>query len=235
MVRRTKADALATRDNILDSAGLLFVMQGVSRTTLAQIAVRAGVTRGAIYWHFDDKAAVVNALMERVRTPLESAMRLLDHSCRSDPLGALKDYATLVFRLTETDPKARCVFEIASLKIEYVDEMTSVRLRRAATTRRWMGAAEGNIRFAMATGQALSNVEPRAAALGLWAIIDGLVRAWMIAPDSFELSAIGGRIVETHLNGMRTCRRDEPKGVEPNAVRFAFDADSEVPRRRAEA
>jgi TetR/AcrR family acrAB operon transcriptional repressor len=212
MARRTKADALLTRDNILDSAGWLFLRQGVSRTTLSQIAARAGVTRGAIYWHFEDKAAVFNAMMERARMPLESAMRLLDHPRRSDPLGSLHDYATLVFRLTENDPEARCVFEIATLKIEFVDEMTSVRLRRAEITDRWMAAAESRVRLAVATGQARSNVEPRAVALGLWSIIDGLVRAWMIAPDSFELIAMGGRIVGTHLDAIRACRPDRPTG-----------------------
>jgi TetR/AcrR family acrAB operon transcriptional repressor len=61
MARRTKEDALATRDSILDAAELLFVEQGVSRTTLQHIATAAGVTRGAIYWHFLDKGAMFNA------------------------------------------------------------------------------------------------------------------------------------------------------------------------------
>ena len=213
MARRTKADARVTRDNILDSAGCLFVRQGVSPTTLSQIAARAGVTRGAIYWHFEDKAALFNAMMERARMPLESAMRLLDHPRQSDPLGSLHHYANLVFRLTETDPEARCVFEIATLKIEFVDEMTAVRLRRAEITNRWMAAAESRVRLAVATGQARSDVAPRAVALGLWAIIEGLVRAWMIAPNSFDLVAMGEQIVGTHLDAIRTCSPDRSTGI----------------------
>jgi TetR/AcrR family acrAB operon transcriptional repressor len=203
MARRTKADALATHDNILDSAELLFLRQGVSRTTLSHIAAGAGVSRGAIYWHFEDKAALFNAMMERARMPLESAMQLLDLPHQSDPLGCLTDYATLVFRLTVSDPKARGVFEIATLKIEYVDEMTSVRLRRAEMANRWMAAAESRIRFAVHAGHARRNVDPRAVALGLWSIIDGLLRAWMINPNSFNLVTMGGHIVETHLDAIR--------------------------------
>src|SRR3569833_1281025 len=63
MARRTKQDALATRDSILDAAELLFEQQGVSRTTLQHIAAEAGVTRGAIYWRFHDKSDLINALM----------------------------------------------------------------------------------------------------------------------------------------------------------------------------
>ena len=70
MVRRTKQEALATRHSLLDSAELLFQAQGVSRTSLQDIAQAAGATRGAIYWHFKDKADLFNAMMERVTLPL---------------------------------------------------------------------------------------------------------------------------------------------------------------------
>lgn len=202
-MRRTKSEAAATRESILDSAGRLFIRQGVSRTTLAQIAASAGVTRGAIYWHFEDKAALFNAMMERARMPLESAMGLLECTHQSDPLGALGDYAALVFRTTQTDPKARCVFEIATLKTEYVDEMTSVRLRRAQIADYWMTVAESRVALALANGQARAHADPRAVALGLWALIDGLVRAWMIAPESFDLVRMGERIVGTYLGAVR--------------------------------
>ena len=43
----------------------LFLRQGVSRTSLHEIALEAGTTRGAIYWHFKDKADLFNAMLER--------------------------------------------------------------------------------------------------------------------------------------------------------------------------
>ena len=78
MVRRTKEDALATREAIMEAAAVLFEQQGVSGTTLQHIATAAGVTRGAIYWHFIDKSALFTALMERAKMPMETAMMVLD-------------------------------------------------------------------------------------------------------------------------------------------------------------
>lgn len=202
-MRRTKTEALATRDQLLDCAELLFVQQGVSSTTLQQIAAEAGVTRGAIYWHFEDKAALFNAMMERVKMPLESAMQMLDVPHHVDPLGSLRDYAMLVFGLTVNDPSARRVFEIATLKIEYVDEMTEVRRRRAQMAQHWMERAENRIRFAAEIGQAGTMVNPRAAVLGLWAIIDGLLRAWLIDPESFDLVSTGSQVVTIYLDALR--------------------------------
>ncbi len=49
MARKTKQEAQETRQHILDVALRLFSQQGVSSTSLGEIAKAAGVTRGAIY------------------------------------------------------------------------------------------------------------------------------------------------------------------------------------------
>lgn len=203
MARRTKADAFATSMHILDCAENLFARQGVSRTTLQHIAVEAGVTRGAIYWHFADKASLFNAMMERVKMPLESAMQQLHSACLDDPLADLKSYAVLVFRLTEEDARARRVFEIATLKLEYIDEMSAVRARRIEMAARCMEMAERCVFLAAHRGLARASVDPRQEALGFWALIDGLLRAWIIAPDSFCLVSMGGKIIGSHLDMIR--------------------------------
>jgi TetR/AcrR family acrAB operon transcriptional repressor len=203
MARRTKEDALATRDSILDAAEQLFVRQGVSGTTLQHIATAAGVTRGAIYWHFQDKAAMFNAMMERAKMPLESAMQLLDQTDTADALHDLREFMLCVLRLTVDDPQARRVFEIATLKLEFVDEMHAVRDRRRQNQLEWMASAESRLRIAIERGQLKANVAPQAVALGLWAMIDGLIRTWLLDPDAFDLIRLGGQIVDTHLDSLR--------------------------------
>ena len=90
---RRKAESERTREAILDAAETQFLAQGVSQTTLAHIAAAAGVTRGAIYWHFEDKSAVFDALLERVRIPLDEivddSVQRLGHS----PSQCLRDIA----------------------------------------------------------------------------------------------------------------------------------------------
>src|SRR3569832_1351681 len=114
MARRTKQDALATRDSILDAAELLFEQQGVSRTTLQHIAAEAGVTRGAIYWHFHDKSDLFKAMMERADMPLEAVALNADGSAANDPVGDVRAWLLTVLRRTANDLKTRRVFELAS-------------------------------------------------------------------------------------------------------------------------
>ena len=71
MARKTKAQALETRHQILDAAIVLFSQQGVSATSLADIATAASVTRGAIYWHFKNKADVLHEIWLRCDAGLD--------------------------------------------------------------------------------------------------------------------------------------------------------------------
>lgn len=65
MPRKTKEESEKTYNELLDAAAALFVSQGVSNATLAQIAAEAGKTRGAVYHHFGSKDQIIRALWER--------------------------------------------------------------------------------------------------------------------------------------------------------------------------
>jgi TetR/AcrR family acrAB operon transcriptional repressor len=206
MARRTKEEAAATRDSILDAAEKLFVEQGVSRTTLQHIATAAGVTRGAIYWHFDDKGALFNAMMERAILPLEAEMQVLDQVESDDPLVDLRNHMLAVLDRTVNDPGARRVFEIATLKVEFVGEMNAVRQRRQDNLANWKSRAERRIRLAADKGLIARDIDAAQVALGLWTMIDGLIRNWMFDPQDFDLLALGKCVIDPYLEGLRTGR-----------------------------
>ena len=69
-MRRTKEEAQKTRESILDSALDLFFEKGVNETSLQDIAAHANVTRGAIYWHFQNKVEIFDALHDMIHQPL---------------------------------------------------------------------------------------------------------------------------------------------------------------------
>lgn len=70
MARKTAAEAKETRQRIIDAALEVFVAQGVPDATLDQIARKAGVTRGAVYWHFNGKLEVLQAVLASRQHPL---------------------------------------------------------------------------------------------------------------------------------------------------------------------
>lgn len=62
MPRRTAEDAAQTRRAIISAARDLFTEQGFAATATGDIVARAGVTRGALYHHFQDKADLFRAV-----------------------------------------------------------------------------------------------------------------------------------------------------------------------------
>lgn len=204
MVRRTKEEAAATRDSILDAAEILFAKHGVSRTTLQHIATAAGVTRGAIYWHFVDKGAVFSAMMERATMPMDAAVKLAGERADTDPLQSLRDEMMAVLQIVEGDEKARRVFEIATLKTEFTDEVDSARAHKRESVARWRGRLQDQFAQAKAEGTLPASVDPRNASMCMWVMLDGLIRNWIFEPGAFELVDLGAELIDTYIAGLRT-------------------------------
>ncbi len=66
MPRRTKEEAEQTKEAVLTSALDLFYEKGYSRTTFEEIAKRINLTKGAVYWHFRNKADLLAELMNKI-------------------------------------------------------------------------------------------------------------------------------------------------------------------------
>lgn len=197
MARRTKQEAQATRSHILDTAELVFEQRGVSGTSLGEIAKAAGLTRGAIYWHFKDKADLFNAMMERVTLPLEQTVKDTEIT-----LVQMRDVFVDVLRKVVTEPQLRRVFDIATHKVEYVGEMNAVRERHLAMRNGCLADMQRALRLAQRSGALPKLIAPRTAALGLVALFDGLLQNWMLDRDDFDLPRIGGQVFDAYLRGL---------------------------------
>lgn len=209
MVRRTKEEALATRHKLLDAAEHLFQAQGVSRTSLQDIARRAGATRGAVYWHFKDKADLFNAMMERVTLPLEQSFHgqlgqegLEGQEGHNDPLARIRSGVGEALLRFASDPQTRRVFEVATQKVEYVGELQAVRLRHLKSRSDFLAQVERGFLAAAQHHAVKLPVPAAAAAQGLHAIIDGLIQNWLLESAHFDLVPIGRDVVAVYLRGL---------------------------------
>jgi len=208
MARRTKEDALETRNKLLDSAELLFQSQGVSRTSLQDIARRAGATRGAVYWHFTDKADLFNAMMERVTLPLEAAFSGDADVCPNSPpvdvdtLLKIRRATLEALGRIVNDAQTRRVFEVATHKVEYVDELRTVRMRHLAIRQGFVSRFEQSIESAAQRDGLLLPMPAAMAARGFHALIDGLIQNWLLDQTAFDLLDIGQRAMNIYLKGL---------------------------------
>jgi len=131
VVRKSKEDAKITRHKIINAAREVFFTKGVSKSSLEHIAAHAGVTRGAVYWHFENKTELFHAMREQVFLPLFDRMEdilfaeNLDQQPK-DPLMQLEDFfQSTILELTD-NIETQQTYVIMMSKCEYVDEFASV-------------------------------------------------------------------------------------------------------------
>jgi TetR/AcrR family acrAB operon transcriptional repressor len=208
LARRTKEEAMATRHKLLDAAEHLFQAQGVSRTSLQDIARRAGATRGAVYWHFKDKADLFNAMMERVTLPMENSFNHENDPQQHLGEGALNAMDRIrlstvnALRQIVTDAQTRRVFEVATQKVEYVEELQAVRLRHLAVRGGFLSGIQQGMETAAGQMHLKLPVPASAAAQGLHALIDGLIQNWLLDPEAFDLLEVGQHAIDVYLRGL---------------------------------
>lgn len=203
MVRRTKEEAEATRNQLLDAAEKVFNEKGVAQTSLAEIATAAGLTRGAIYWHFESKADLFHAMLERVTLPIDTMVDQLGAEYMATPLAFLHNAAVTVLRRAATDDHTRRVFEIISHQCELTGDMAIGRIRQLESRADCLGKIEQALNAAITQGALPATLDVRTAAFGLHSLIDGLISNWVLKPDSFDLAQQAPQLIGAYLKGLQ--------------------------------
>jgi TetR/AcrR family transcriptional regulator, acrAB operon repressor len=202
MVRKTREEALATREELLDAAERVFRARGVGHTSLAEVADAAGVTRGAIYWHFKDKADLFQALVKRVEMPMNAAMEEMDRASATDPLGAVRQLAIHALQSLAGSRRTQAVFDVVFLRCEYTAELAPVRARQLDDRKVCLRRCESAFEQAVARRQLPAGTDTRLAAQGLYAFVTGLMRSWVETPNRFDLEATASSLVDVYLAGL---------------------------------
>ncbi|MHB8950608.1 MAG: TetR family transcriptional regulator [Rhodoferax sp.] len=202
MARCTKEEALATHEQLLDAAERVFYEQGVSRTSLQAIAEAAGVSRGAIYWHFKNKADLFNAMMARITLPMETTLQCIGADHRRDPLEALQHAILDAMRKISSDERTRRVLEVATLKVEYVDELLAVKARQLQTQTEAVQRMALSLQDAGTRQAVMLPISTLMAAQGLHALVVGLIHTWLLAPQAFALVQVAEVSIWAYLTGL---------------------------------
>lgn len=187
MARKTKQQAQETRQHILDVALRLFSQKGVSSTSLADIAHAAGVTRGAIYWHFRNKSDLFNEIWEISDSSIGDLESEYRAKFPGDPLSALRELLIHILETTVTEEKRRLMMEIIFHKCEFVGEMASVQLAQRSIYMEGYERIESTLNKCSHAGLLPATLMTRRAAILMRCYITGIMESWLFAPDTFDL------------------------------------------------
>ncbi|MDR2787294.1 MAG: TetR family transcriptional regulator [Candidatus Accumulibacter sp.] len=213
MARKTREEALVTRNAILDAAEIVFQERGVSKTSLAEIAAAAGVTRGAVYWHFANKVDLFEAMTQRVHGSMDAKMDELEKKQPyDDPVELVRELALHFLDRVANDPHYHRIIGIVWHKCEYVGEMAEICERHLERSDRFRSAGIQAFESSRAAGFLAPRVDPHTAVIGMMAIVDGLVGNWMLDNSAFPLVDTGARIIDGYLAGLRLSGERKTEG-----------------------
>jgi len=105
---------------------------------------------------------------------------------------------------TATNAQVQRVFDVVTHKCEYLGEMAGVNNRISAVQKGCVDRAEQAIRNAMKRGQLPASVNPRLAAIGLDAMLYGLISNWLANPGYLPLERQAEAMIDLYLDGLRS-------------------------------
>lgn len=199
MARKTKEEAELTRQDIIDAARCVFHECGVSRSSLEQVARVAGVTRGAVYWHFANKAELFFAMREESLQVLDSVDALLDSLDIADPIDAIEQSLLEFFRLLECSDVVRQVFEIMTLRCEYVNEFAPVLQEVNKPCLDYLAKLKLAYARAGEKGFLRPGLDPEAMAYDTLSFVGGLFNNWLACAPGDDLRTRVPAMIASHL------------------------------------
>jgi AcrR family transcriptional regulator len=203
MARQTKERAEQTREAILDAATMVFFNRGVARASLEEVARSAGVTRGAVYWHFRDKLDLFAAIEDRLRQPQEAQLLELTRSAPRDALVELERTIVKSLRKIATDRDMQIQLTVVLLRVDYVDEMAPALERQAAYQHRFSVDLDRYFRDIVPPPGAGSDWTPAMAAQVLHTLVHGTVLRALRFPQEYPLEKRGIPIVRAFMKALR--------------------------------
>lgn len=186
MARRTKEEAEKTRARILASALSLFAKRGYDRTTFNDIAARLKLTKGAVYWHFESKEAlliaIVDDMFEAFGRQIAALKTQLGHGSDDGAELTFEAVADLMLRnaaIVVSSPKMAAFFMLMKCQVKWQDTSMAKMRENLLTNERFgpLQAFRTAVENDMRAGRARKDVDAVKVASVCIAIWDGLVQS----------------------------------------------------------
>jgi AcrR family transcriptional regulator len=200
-VNKKKEQRLASTRRLLDSALRLFVSKGYRSTNLEQIAGAAKLSKGAVFFYFGSKEAVLLELMKRVQAiVVDEAIRTAD---AAGPGAADRIVAFLHHQaklgLTHRDE----VLLLILMSLEFGGKDAAVSRVIRGIYRELYAFVEKIIRAGRASGELRKDLSPRELASIIMANHDGTFLEWYRRSGSLKGPALVRALREVVLTGVK--------------------------------
>jgi AcrR family transcriptional regulator len=204
MARKTKEEAQETYDGILQAAVNVFYEKGVRTSTLDDIARAAGVTRGAIYWHFKNKMDLFTALHDRMHHDFTDRVMAIQNTPNQSPMQQLSDFCVETLRDIQNNEARRKILSIFMLKCDYACDMSGFLEDHDIKKEECHSIIETFFERAIAQGEIPKDSESRLMALSLYFYMCGIMSEQLRTPTLFKSEDCPRKLINVFFSNFRT-------------------------------
>ncbi len=201
-IRRTKEDALETRKKILESALDVFYEKGYSKTTLDDIAERAGVSRGPIYWNFKNKDDIYLISLKECYQELYRLISPEEGDARS-PLRSLTDLMNNRIMILRDNQRMRKLIEIARHKTEIKSNQQEILELQIEIDITFKNKVIRLIELGKEKGEVKNNLDAGVVSIAILSYLNGIEDTWLINPDLYNLDEYLKPLIELMVNALK--------------------------------
>jgi AcrR family transcriptional regulator len=191
-----------TKNHILEAAIDVFVEKGFVRATLEQIATKAGVTRGAVYWHFKNKHDIFEALHEKLHQPLTSSiLEDMQNNC-DDSLCQLEKLCVKLLVDLDNDRVRKDILKIFFCKCDYsgmediLEKQRKQKLKNIDLFSKYFEKAQENKYL-------FPEVDPKITSISLACYMSGIVIEYLRNPQLFNLKKQAPQLIKQFFASLR--------------------------------
>ena len=192
-------DPERTRESLLQAASREIYRSGFQSASLDSMLAEAGVTKGALYYHFGSKEALGSAVVEEVIAPLVDRVWLRPLQAGKNPIDALIGIVQGISVRPE-DVRGGCYLNNLAQEMSSLDAGFRKRLARVFDA--WQEAVALVLREGQTSERVRREVEPTDAARLLIAMVEGYTSLAKNAQDSKVMKA-GIRNIVAWLRSLR--------------------------------
>jgi TetR/AcrR family transcriptional regulator, transcriptional repressor for nem operon len=195
--RRLTRRGRETRLRIVAAAAELMFANGVAETTLEDIRSAAGVSGSQVYHYFEDKQALVRAVIDyQADAVLDAQSDQLDRLDTVPGLRAWRDF--IVDHQRRLGCRGGC--PIGALGAEVAETDDTARRAAARALRRWEGRIRDGLQVMHARGELPAATDPEQLALATLAALQGGLLMAQLERDTRPLEAA----LDTMLDRIQT-------------------------------
>ena len=198
-MRKTKTEAQKTRQHLLDAALEVFWRDGVTRASLQAIAQEAGVTRGALYWHFKNKEDLFETLFEQQYADFFAAFNDQTLRDNQDVWTHMQHNLTAMFETLATRESKHKFCNVMFSKCEQTAGNETITELACRYHRLFQKQITYALQLSREQGRLPENTDIELAAIYLESSLVGLIKIWIDEPERFDLIAKSKRVIAANM------------------------------------